>query len=172
MKTRRILATAFVLAAAFAVRSAAAIATPPRAEIIFDHPDKFSDVRDYYIPTDKGTESILGRIREHMVNEAKYYVPAGCKLTVTFTDIHLAGDFEPWRGPQFDEIRIVKDIYPPSFKFTYTLADASGKVLKQGSENIRDINFQIRIAIDTSDPLRYEKDILDEWMRSTLPRKG
>ena len=40
-------------------------------------------------------------------------VPEGDKLTITFTDIDLAGDFEPWRGPQWDEVRIVKAIYPP-----------------------------------------------------------
>ena len=66
----------------------------------------------------------------------------------------------------------MKDIYPPSFKFTYALTDGSGRVLKQGSEDIRDMNFQLRVLIDTSDPLRYEKDILTDWMRSTLPRKG
>ena len=96
----------------------------------------------------------------------------GCKLTVTFTDIDLAGEFEPWRGPQFDEVRIVKDIYPPGFKFAYTLTDANGKVLKEGTENIRDMNFQMRLLIDTNDTLRYEKDILTDWMRMTLGRKG
>jgi len=172
MKTRRFFTTAFVVAAAFALKSPAAVAPAPRAEIIFDHPDKFSDVRDFYQPTEKGREAILGRIRDYMVDQAKYYVPAGCKLTVTFTDIHLAGDFEPWHGPQFDEIRYVRDIYPPSFKFTYALTDGNGRVLKQGSEDIRDMNFQMRLLIDSSDPLRYEKDILTDWMRSTLARKG
>lgn len=172
MKTRRFFTTAFVLAAAFALKSAGAVGTDPRAEIIFDHPDKFADVRDFYQPTEKGREAILGRIRDYMVGQARYYVPAGCKLTVTFTNIHLAGDFEPWHGPQFDEVRFVRDIYPPWFKFTYTLTDAGGKVLKQGSEDLRDMNFQLRVILDTTDPLRYEKDILNDWMRSTLSRKG
>ena len=65
-------------------------------------------------------------------------------------------------------MRIVKDIYPPAFKFTYTVTDASGKVVKNGSENLRDGSFQYRLTIDTSDPLRYEKAVLSDWAHSAL----
>src|SRR5580658_7307825 len=89
MKTCRHFASAFVLTAAFALRSGAAVESAPRAESIFDHPDKFTDVRDFNTPTDRGRDAILGQIRDYMVRQSKYYVPEGCKLTVTFTDIHL-----------------------------------------------------------------------------------
>jgi hypothetical protein len=172
MKTSRLILAAAVLAALPAVRSSAVETAAPRAEILFDHPEKFTDVKDFYMATDRGRDEILGRIREFMVREAAHYVPEGSKLTVTFTDIDLAGDFEPWRGPQYDEVRIVKDIYPPAFKFTYTLTDSSGRVVKEGSENIRDMNFQMRLLINSNDSLRYEKDILTEWMRMKLGQKG
>jgi hypothetical protein len=41
-------------------------------------------------------------------------------------------------------------------------------VVKQGTEHIRDMTFETRITIDRDDPLHYEKDILDEWMRGNL----
>ena len=95
-------------------------------------------------------------------------MPAGDKLTLTFTDIDLAGDFEPWHGGRFDEIRIIKEIYPPDFKFTYVLTDRTGQVIKQGSEDIRDMAFGMRVDIDRNDALRYEKAVLSDWMRSCL----
>ena len=136
--------------------------------MIFDHPEKFTDVKDHDQPTDSGRDAILNAIRSYLVTESKYFVPEGCKLTMTFTDIDLAGDFEPWRGAQWDDIRVVKDIYPPHFKFTWSVADASGAVLKQGTEDILDMNFQMRVTIDRQDPLRYEKDILRSWMSTAV----
>ena len=62
----------------------------------------------------------------------------------------------------------MKQIYPPAFKFSYTVTDASGRVVKQGTENIRDLDFQMKLTINTDDPLRYEKADLDDWAHSAL----
>jgi hypothetical protein len=146
----------------------AAAAPAPKTEVIFDHPEKFTDVKDSYAPSDKGRDAILDTLRSFLVHRTESLIPNGDKLTITFTDIDLAGEYEPWRGAQYDDVRIVKSIYPPAFKFTYSVTEPSGKVIRQGSENIRDMNFQMRLTIDASDPLRYEKDILDEWARTKL----
>jgi DUF3016 family protein len=167
MKTTLLTAAALGLVVSGALTAKAA-ADAPRAQVIFDHPDKFTDVRDQEFPTDRGRDAILKTLRDFIVREAGYQVPTGCKLTITFTDIDLAGKFEPWRGPDFDEIRIIKPIYPPDFKFTYVVTDAAGTIVKQGREDICDLAFQMRITLDSNDPLRYEKSILSDWMRSTL----
>jgi hypothetical protein len=146
----------------------AAAAAPVRTEVVFDHPENFTDVKDSDLPSDRGRDDILGRIRTYLVSRSASLLPVGDSLKVTFTDIDLAGDFEPWHGPQWSDVRVVKEIYPPAFKFSYVVSDASGKVVKQGTENIRDLNFQTRVVLDTSDSLRYEKDILGEWAGSTL----
>lgn len=163
MKTLRLFSAALGLLAVGAFAAAT-----PRTEVIFDHPENFTDVRDRQSPTDKGRDYILSQLRDHLVDVTSRLVPDGDKLMVTFSDIKLAGDFEPWRGPQWDEVRIIKDIYVPFFKFTYTVTDPSGRVVKSGTENIQDMNFQMRVTLDTSDPLRYEKQILDDWARGTL----
>jgi hypothetical protein len=148
--------------------SAMAAADAPRAVVIFDHPERFTDVKDRSYPTDKGREGILATLRDFLVHQAAYQVPAGYQLTLTFTDIDLAGEFEPWRGPQFGDVRIIKPIYPPDFKFTYVLTDIAGRVVRQGQENIRDLGFDLRSTLDNQDPLRYEKSILADWMRSRM----
>ena len=118
--------------------------------------------------TDRGVQAILDQIRKFMVYKATPLIPDGYKLTFTFTDIDLAGEFEPWRGPQWDSVRIIKPIYAPAFRFEYSVSDASGRVVKHGGEFIRDMAFQFRPAMDLSDPLRYEKSILEDWLRNHL----
>jgi hypothetical protein len=167
MKTLRLFSAALGLLGAGALRGSDA-ATPARTEVIFDHPENFRDVRDEFTPTDKGRDYILSEFREHLISRTANMIPDGYKLTVTFTDIKLAGDYEPWRGPQWDTVRIVKPIYPPYFKFTYQVTDPTGRVVRSGTESINDLDFQDRIVLDTNDPLRYEKQILDDWARGAL----
>jgi hypothetical protein len=159
--------SAFLGLAASALCASAANAVS-RVDVTFDHPENFTDVKDRATPTDKGRDNILSNIRTFVVDHADRTLPEGYSLKMTFTDIDLAGDFEPQRGAQWDDVRIVKSIYPPAFKFTYSVMDASGRVVKQGTENIRDMTFDTRITLDRSDPLHYEKDILSDWIRSNL----
>ncbi len=168
MKTSRLLAALGGLLVA-GVGPARADTAPARAEVVFDHPEKFTDVKDSSMPTEQGFRGHPPRpCREYLLHQAQSFVPEGCKLTLTFTDIDLAGDFEPWRGPQFDDIRIVKSIYPPHFKFRFALADASGRVIREGDEDLVDLAFDMRSTLDRQDPLRYEKEILKDWMRRQL----
>jgi hypothetical protein len=140
----------------------------PAVDIVFAHPEQFTDVKDADPPTDRGRDEILGRIRAYLIAQARPLLPAGDRLAVTFTDIDLAGDFEPWRGAQWDQVRIVKSIYPPGFKFRYQVTDSAGRTLRSGTEDLRDLAFELRLTLDTSDPLHYEKDLLSEWMRGAL----
>jgi hypothetical protein len=136
--------------------------------VVFDHPEKFTDVKDDMMETEKGRNAILKQIAKFIVERSEKLLPEGYTLTLTFTDIDLAGDFDPSFGPQFDHVRIVKSIYPPAFKFTYVVTGPTGEVVKQGAEDIRDLAFDMRTTLDRQDPLHFEKDILSDWMRSTL----
>jgi hypothetical protein len=156
------------LAAPLALSAAEVTKAPARTQVVFEKPETFTDVKDGDFGTDKGRDGILDEIKTFIVDRAERALPAGQKLVVTFTDIDLAGDYEPWRGPQFSDVRIVKSIYPPRFKFSYKVTDAAGKTVKEGNEDIRDLAFDMRLTIDRQDPLRFEKDILRDWISSTL----
>lgn len=138
------------------------------AEVVFDHPENFTDVKDRYDDTESGRKGILDELGHFIVSTAKDCVPAGDRLTITFQDIDLAGKFEPWRGPPYENTRVIRSIYPPAFKFTYKVTDAAGHVLLEGQEHIRDIDFDTRITTSPDDRLRYEKDILKDWMQQKL----
>jgi hypothetical protein len=143
-----------------------------RMEVIFSQPEKFTDVRDAYNGTDKGRDGILDQIRDYLVSRADYYVPAGGKLTVTFTDIDLAGDFEPWRGSEGMDIRIVKEIYPPRMDLKFQLTGPDGAVIKEGTRQLRDLTFMANLSIHQNDALRYDKALLDGWLKNEFPRKS
>ena len=170
MKTTHVLlVSALALIPALAGRAVEA-RTIARAEVVFFEPEKFTDVRDSQMGDYKRT-TYLDQIRDHLLEQAKYFVPDGHKLTVTFTDIDMAGDFEPWRGPRWDDIRIVKDIYPPRINLSFRLTDAEGNVVREGKRELRDLAFLMKITMAfRDDSVRHEKALLDDWLRNELPR--
>lgn len=167
MKPLRLLAIAVAVMAGCALAPDTSTKAPSRTSVVFDHPEKFTDVKDAYLPSDEGRDRILSHLREFLVSRCDLLLPEGYRLAITFTDVKLAGKYEPWRGAQWENVRIIKAIYPPAFVFTYLVTDASGKPVKQGSENIIDTAFQMRL-LTPYDPLAYEKDILNDWARATL----
>jgi len=174
MKTKCILLAATLVAAASAFAASPATSTA-RVNVIFDHPEKFTDVKDSYMGTDRGRDNILALIKEYIEQRAPRYLPEGQSLSVTFTDIDLAGDFEPQRGPNMSDVRVIKDIYPPRLHFTYKLVDASGVVLKEGQEKLVELGFQMTASpLDSHDSLHYEKGMLDKWLHEQFahPKKS
>ena len=158
------------------VAAASAAADPGPVTVIFSHPEKYADVRDSFGDNDnaRGRERYLPFIQEHLTRAGARRLPAGQQLTVTFSDIDLAGDFEPGRGMHFDDIRVIKDLYVPRLSFTFTLTDASGAVLKSGERKLVELGFQMTIRSGfRDDQLRYEKAMLDDWLRREFAtRKG
>jgi hypothetical protein len=135
-------------------------------EVKFHEPTKFTDIGDREDPSPAAREADLKDIRSYLTDQAPRLIGAGRRLEVTFLDIDKAGGFEPGRRPSTDDIRIVKVIYPPALKLAFRLTDAEGKVLKQGTRELRDLNFLQRLPlVDRSDPLVYEKNMLDDWLR-------
>lgn len=139
-------------------------------EIVFLEPKKYTDVKD----TDMGDHertTYLDQLRDHLRDQARYFVPEGHKLQVTFLDIDMAGEFEPWRGPRFSDVRIVKDIYPPRITLAFQLTDREGNVVSKGQRELRDLSFLMKLGTGfASDPMRHEKALLDDWLRNEFPR--
>lgn len=163
MKTLALFIAAFGLVAASSLNAAAS-----RIEVIFDHPEKFTDIKDSAIPTDKGQDAILHEIRSYLEGKAAHYVPEGCRLTITFSNIDLAGEFQAQNGLEWQNIRVVTDGASPAYKFTWKVTNAAGALVKEGKEDFRDLDFGARIILDRSDPLRFEKAYFDQWMSDRL----
>jgi hypothetical protein len=48
---------------------------------------------------------------------------------------------------------------------TFTLHNADGSVALEGTRKLRDAAFLYRGTPSSTDPLRYEKRMLDDWLR-------
>ena len=143
-----------------------ATASGPAARIalIFVQPQHFTDVR--YSKAEPNSVALLSELHTFMCKMGERYVPADMQLEITVADIDLAGDFEPWRGPQFGHVRITRGIYCPHISLEFRLTDRNGSVVSTGQRQITDIAYQERFVRQPDDYLRYEKDILRDWFRN------
>jgi len=145
-----------------------------RVAVVYVDPDKFTDVkRENW---SENSTDLLDQLKTFMIEKGERYVPAGMHLEIKVTDVDLAGDFEPWRGPNYDGVRIIKDIYVPRIKLEFSLTDAKGTVINSGQRTLTDLAFQMRSTtiLPRDDYLRYEKDLLQDWFYNEFNslRKG
>lgn len=174
MNPKVVLACSALLMALTSVGRAAATAesAAPAVTVIFANPDRYTDVKSTSLGSTKDRDAILERFRDYAIQVLSTHVAPGQSLTVTFKDIDMAGDFEPWRVDARD-VRIVKDLYPPRVKLGFKLVDASGAVVKEGDRSLSDLAFMNLATIDRNDELRYEKRLLGDWAASEFsPRKN
>jgi len=163
--TRLLLLSALAVVGVGAVRALDPVKGPSRVEVVFFEPEKFTDVKDSYMGSDKGRDSTLDMLKEYLTTRGVRGLLPGQKLAITFSDIDLAGDFEPWRGGQWGDVRIVKDIYPPRLVLAFRLTDADGSIVKEGKRDLRDLAFLMKLTMGfRDDPLRHEKALLDDWL--------
>jgi hypothetical protein len=154
-----------------AVILAAASLNAATVNVTAEDAEKLADIRLSHSSEEKSLAVVLDELREGLNRSAKRYLAEGATLDIHFTDIDLAGEFEPWRtGPQYD-VRWVKEIYIPRLEFTYKLTGADGSVVAEGKESLRDTAFMMRAntALDRK-VTHYESQMLSDWMRKF--RKG
>jgi len=148
--------------------AASAVADASRVTVTWAPFDTLSEVKQNqmnrgWLRPDDWTKQ-LGR---YLSERANALLPPGQQLDVTIDDIKLAGDYEPWRGPQAQDIRIMKDIYPPRIDLHYRLIGADGKTLRENRSKLRDLSYLQDTVVPTdNDPLRYDKHLIDTWLRT------
>ena len=82
---------------------------------------------------------------------------------MTITDVQLAGDYEA-RRPAVTNVRIIREVNPARIDLRYRLERADGTVAAAGERQLRSTGYPVGVGIDPSDPLRYEKVLLDDWL--------
>ena len=105
------------------------------------------DVRDNGGGSTQNSDSIAGRFAD-----AEY----------------LFAYYRDRNGPDHDDTRILRDLSPPRIALHYRHADAAGRTLAQGEAVLTDPAYlQAGAGMATaSDPLRHEKRLLRDWVRS------
>ena len=163
----RILSPILLVIALYGLDYTTAFAQPEHVErihVVFVEPEKFTDARRADFKPN--SEAILDAIAKFMQEMGEETIPRDMNLDIRVTDVDLAGNFEPWRGPQSDQVRITNQLYPPRFALEYRVIDARGQVIQSGKRDLSDLNYQLRTFYPMDDYLRYEKDLLRHWFRT------
>jgi hypothetical protein len=141
---------------------------PERVQVVWAAPKQLSEVQNnpmrYGILRPEGWMKSLG---DYLRVRADRVLPPGQQLQVTIDDITLAGSFEPWHGPALDDARFVEDIYPPRLRLHYKLLASDGSTLRESGEiRLIDLGFLQHTGLPTeTDPLRYDKRQIDDWLK-------
>ncbi len=142
-------------------------------EVQWTDPAQFSEIRYSANRREARRGDWVQDLAEYLRKKATTRLPQGDRLEVTITDIERAGDYEPWHGIQFDTIRYMRDIYPPRITLDFKLVGADGSVRSQGTRKLTDMSYlQRSVPLGESDPLRYEKRLIDDWLRDELGRRA
>ena len=135
-------------------------------EVNFQSPEEFTDMNRSYSSLKEADRGYLSELQRHIEQRGASRIPAGHTLAVTITDVDMAGQFEPERGAQFTDVRMVRSIYPPRIDLNYRLTDQNGAVVSEGERQLRNQSFEWTASpVDQHDPLRYEKALIDDFLR-------
>lgn len=137
----------------------------------YENFEKYSDFSVYGHSEARTLKIFKAEVEDEKSRIMGEHLKEGETLTITFTDIDMAGDIQPWRNTHNADIRYVEDIYPPRLKFRYVLTDAEGETLMEGEESISDLAYQMNALA----PMRtryshffYELELLRNWTRKTF----
>lgn len=164
-----LLFTGAVIAMGGAATAATASADSAQAATVtvsYADPQHFTEKKLYGSEDRFNGVDYLERLRAYLIKQATPRLAPGQQLAVTITDIKLAGGFEPWRGPYWQNVRFMTDVYPPRIDLRFTLTSASGQVLKQGTRKLSNLSYLSSGigATGNSDPLHYDTALLRRWL--------
>lgn len=135
-------------------------------QVNFVNPEKFTDIKD-----NNGFKQmeVLKDIEAYLVEQTSKRLP-GRDVRIDVTDVDLAGEVEPF-GRRMQWLRVMRTATLPSIELRYEVREG-GKVVQQGQTRLRDMNYQDGFnSFSGSDPLRYEKRMLDRWMQQEFGAK-
>lgn len=131
-------------------------------QVKFVNPEKFSDIKDNN--GFRQSDTVLKDLEGYLVSQTEKRLP-GRTVHYEVTDVDLAGQVEPV-GRRGEWLRVMRSITSPAITMNYEIKEGD-KVVKQGQAKLRDMNYQDSggMSISSSDPLRYEKRMIERWMQ-------
>ena len=137
-------------------------------QVQWTDPAQFTDLKYSGNRWEAARGNWVFQLAEHLRDSASKRLPEGDRLDVTITDIGRAGRYEPWHGMRMQDVRIMRDVYPPSMKLEFRQYDANGQLVAEGTRELRDLGYLMSAGAlpGTSDTLRFEKRMVDDWART------
>lgn len=172
-----LIALAAVLASPLAARTRSVTdAQAPRAlesggpvQVKWEDPAGFSEIRYSRNRWEAQRGDWVKQLAEHLQARAGKTLSPGERLEVVITDIERAGEYE-LVGSAMRDVRVVRDLYPPRMRLSFVRRGADGQIFDQGERSLSDLGFLSHAPGTTHDPLRFEKRMIDEWVRREFGR--
>lgn len=140
-------------------------------DVRWTDPAQFADIRYSGNRWEAKRGNWVVRLAEHLRESAGKRLAPDQRLEVEITDIRRAGMYEPWHGIRLQDVRILRDHYPPRMDLRFRLFGADGTTIAQGERELVDIAYLMQSSVSgRSDPLRYEKVMIDRWLRDEFGR--
>ncbi|MGH8681917.1 MAG: DUF3016 domain-containing protein [Burkholderiales bacterium] len=139
-------------------------------QVRYQDPASFAVMRDAARPSEPVRRAYLDELKAYLERRAASRIADGDTLVVTITDLQLAGLYDPLLHPPAASVRIVRDVTPARIDLRFTLARADGTALREGERKLRSVGYPLDPGVAPADPLRYEKALLDDWLRREFPR--
>lgn len=139
-------------------------------QVSYVQPDKFADAGNARSDIDDN----LKQLTSHFEALAKRYLDDGQKLSIEVLDVDMAGEMRPLIRRAGQDLRVLKGRADwPRIKLRYTL-ESAGQVLRKGEQQVSDMAYLQRIGgyYGSSEPLRYEKRMLDDWFAAQFGAAG
>jgi len=141
---------------------------PEFVRLTFELSNEFRDFKTE-IGVRKPDQERLKKEMKRQLNEAvKRYLPEGHSLNIQFQDIDMAGEIFPSFSATGNDLRVVKNAYPPKLEFTYQWYDENGEKVLDGLEVLKGNNvsgLSQRATSGYRGPLAIERVLIDEWLR-------
>lgn len=137
-------------------------------------PEQFTEIRHSGNRWEARRGDWVRDLAEHIRQGVQARIAEGERVGILITDIRRAGDFEPGRGPQLDHVRVMRDIHWPRMTLEFHHHGADGRLLAEGTRELRDMSYLTSSVSQptNTDPLRYEKAMLDRWLHEEFgPRR-
>lgn len=167
-------ATLVAMGALFALSYQVGVAQAASLEVEWVEPQKYTDVRPSNESRKRFRERTFTQLEEHM-SELAAELPETYKLSMTVTDLDLAGQVFPSNfvglgNGAAGDIRVIKDVFIPRMAFDYQLVDENGTVIASGTEvKLRDMNFRNGLVRRFEhEPYVYEKQMIEDWFMDEL----
>lgn len=164
--------------ALFATVAAAALAAPSeppaRIQVTWAPTEQLSELKNN--PPNRGwlrPDQWMQSLGDSLRKSADRILPPGQQLRVHVDDISLAGRYEPFYRPGQQDVRIMRDVYSPWMNLHFVLLAADGSTIREGDAKLSDGAYLRRsVPGSPTDPLRYDKRMIDEWLRREFGAKS
>lgn len=128
--------------------------------------DRYRDFSLQGITAERTRPVFEGELRRALEPDLPRVFKEGEVLVITFTDIDMAGEIQPWRNRNNSDIRYIENIYPPRLSFDYKVQDSEGNVSQEGSARITDLAFTLNaMPVRSGESFHHETQLLRDWVR-------